>query len=89
MKEAIKKKQKEINEEKTKKREAREEAINRIEKYCEETFGGIDEELPSVQKEMEKFTKKINRTPVDNLSSVIEEAQKFIDEERNKIKRLY
>ncbi|CAG8580292.1 2470_t:CDS:2, partial [Ambispora gerdemannii] len=46
------------------------------EKYCEETFGGIDEELPSIQKEMEKFTKKINRTPVDNLSSVIEEAQK-------------
>jgi len=89
MKDAIKTKKKEINEQKTKKREAREEAINKIEKYCEETFGGIDEELPSIQKEMEKFTKKINKTPIDNLSSVIEEAQKFIDNERNKIKRLY
>ncbi|CAG8504872.1 5621_t:CDS:2 [Racocetra fulgida] len=89
MKEAIKTKQKEIDDEEAKKKESRKKAVEQIEKYCEETFKYMEEELPSVQKAIKKFFKKIKETPVDDLSSVIAEAQKFIDEERNKIKRLY
>ncbi|WNE40171.1 MAG: ATP-dependent zinc metalloprotease FtsH [Mycoplasmataceae bacterium] len=88
IKEIVKKIRKEREEKKSKLREAKEQAIRQIEDICDKVFGEEREE-PSIEKALEKFTKEINKTSADNLSTVIEEAQRFIYGERDKIKRLY
>src|SRR5436309_847993 len=90
MKKTIEEKQKEMEKQtKESKKQAREKAIAEIEKTCSDTFGDMIEDLPSVQKAMKEFTKKVRKSSIDDLSLVIEEAQKFLYNERNKIKRLY
>jgi molecular chaperone DnaK (HSP70) len=86
---SVKEKKKDLEREKENKKQARKKAIEEIENTCNDTFGDMKEDLPSVQKAMKEFAKKINKTPLDDLSSVITEAQKFLYGERNKIKRLY
>lgn len=90
MKKTIEEKQKELEKQtKERKKQAREKAITEIEKICSDAFGDMIENLPSVQKAIKTFTKKVNKSSIDDLSLVIEEAQKFLYNERNKIKRLY
>lgn len=60
MKNSIEEKQKETEKQtKEKKKQAREKAIEEIEKICNDTFGDMREDLPSVQKAMKTFTKKV------------------------------
>jgi len=83
---AIERKAEELEEEeRDRPRKMREEAINKIKSYLEKK----EEQLPDIQRALEEFAEKVNNTPVNNLSSVIEEAQKFIDKKRSKRKRLY
>lgn len=89
MKNAIKDKQKKLEEERANKKKVRQDAIEQIEKISKEVFGDMEKELPSIQKAIKDFTKKINKSRLDDISSVVEEAQKFLYGERDKIKRLY
>ncbi|CAI2190750.1 2327_t:CDS:2 [Funneliformis geosporum] len=81
---AIERKAAELEQEELDKpRKMREEAIKSVEDYREEN----EKQLPEIKKIIEKFTEKINNTPVNDLSSVIEKAIKLIDEKRkNKVK---
>ncbi|CAI2186205.1 6829_t:CDS:2 [Funneliformis geosporum] len=66
-------------------RKMREEAVKNIESSLEKEEKG----LPDIQKIIEKFTEKVNNTPLNDLSSVIEKANNLILEKRYKRKRLY
>ncbi|RHZ36061.1 AAA family ATPase [endosymbiont GvMRE of Glomus versiforme] len=83
---AIERKAEELDEEEREKpKKLREEAIKNIKNSLEEN----EDQLLYIQKAIENFTKKINKTPIDDLSTVQQEANSLILEQRNKRKRLY
>jgi glutamyl-tRNA reductase len=71
--------------EKDKPRKMREKVIEEIKAFLEKE----EEQSPEIQKALEKFTEKVNRTPINDLSSAKQEATNFILEKRYKRKRLY
>ena len=72
-------------EEKERPRKEREKVIEEIKASLEKE----EEQSPDIQKAIEKFAERINSTPVNDLSSVKQEAIDFITEKRYKRKRLY
>jgi len=83
---AIDRKAQELEQEdKDKPRKMREEAIQSIENFLEEE----ERQSPEIQKLLEQFAKKVENTPVNDLSSVVDKANNFVLEKRYKRKRLY
>ncbi|CAJ0902142.1 13399_t:CDS:2 [Entrophospora sp. SA101] len=79
--ETIERKAEELEqEEKDKPRKMREAAINNIKNSLEEN----EKQLPEIQKALEEFAKKVENTPINDLSTVQQEANNFILEKRNK-----
>lgn len=56
---SIKEKKKKLEEEKENKKQARKKAVEEIENTCNDAFGDMEKELPSIQKAIKYFTKKI------------------------------
>jgi len=82
----IEKKAKELEqEERERPQKEREKVIEEIKKFLEKD----EEESPEIQQVLEKFAKKIENTPVNDLSSIKEKTSNFILEKRYKRKRLY
>jgi len=82
MKKAISKKVEELKNEPNKLRQAK---IDAVKDFLEEE----EKELPDIKKNMKDFVKKINQTSIDDLSTPTQEFVDFIQEKRDKRKRLY
>ena len=86
MKEAIETRKKEIEEKKFRSiKEAKENAIKELEDYCSEE----EKELPEFKKIIEKYSRKINNSDGNNISSLQKEAGELIVEERVKRQGLH
>ena len=66
--------------EKEKPVKARKEAIKNIENFIKENWTKDEQSSPELQKKIKEFNKKINKTSLDDLSSVTSEAINFIIE---------
>ncbi|RHZ35671.1 AAA family ATPase [endosymbiont GvMRE of Glomus versiforme] len=84
--EAIETRKKEIDEGKARNlQEARENAINSIKKFAEKEIQAI----PSFEKTIKKFCKRINNTSESGITSIIDEANEVIAEQKNKRQKLH
>jgi hypothetical protein len=72
-------------EEKDKPHKKREEEIEAMKNFLDED----EKEMPDIQEILKRFTKKINKTPIDDLSTISQEFANFIQEKRDKRKKLY
>jgi len=86
MKEAIETRKKEIEAGKAKNlEEARENAIKGIKEFAKKEIKAV----PSFEKEIKKFYKRINSASENEISSIIDEANVFITQQKNKRQRLH
>jgi hypothetical protein len=84
--EEIETKKKEIEERKFRSvEEARENAIKSIKEFADKEI----RKTPSFEKEIKKFYKKINSNSIDNISSIVNEANELITQYKNKRQRLH
>ncbi|CAG8664244.1 8841_t:CDS:2 [Ambispora gerdemannii] len=81
MKEAIETRKKEIEEKKFRSiKDAKESAIKELEDYCSE----VEKELPEFKKIIDKYSKKINNSSINDISTLQGEASALVVEERVK-----
>jgi len=86
MKEAIETKKKEIEAGKARNlKEARENAINSIKEFAKMEIT----KTPSFEKDIKKFYKRIRKASEDDISSIVDEANKVTTEQKNKRQRLH
>ena len=86
MRETIETRKKELEAGKAKNlEEARENAIKSIKKFAEKETKAT----PSFEREIKKFYKRINTSSENNISSIIDEANKVIAEQKNKRQKLH
>jgi len=86
MKEVIETRKKEIEEKKFRSiKEAKESAIKELEDYCNPQ----EKELPEFKKIIEKYSRKINNSDGNNISTLQAEANALIVEERVKKQGLH
>ena len=86
MQEAIEVRKKEMEAGKAKNiKETRENAIKNVKKFAEKEIKA----MPSFEKEIKKFYKRINVSSENDISSIIDEANKIIAEQKNKRQKLH
>lgn len=89
MQEAIETRKKEVEEKKFRSiKEAKEQAINDIQDYAKKELGNL-KEISSIKKVLENFSKRINRLQSNDISSIVSEANAFIDQAKIKKKKLH
>ena len=84
--EAIETRKKEIEEKKFKNiKEARDKAINSIKEFAKKEI----EKVPAFEKEVKKFYQRINQASADNISSITDEVNTLITQQKNKRQKLH
>ena len=66
-------------------KEARENAIKSIKEFAKKEI----EKVPSFEKEVKKFYRRINQASTDDLSSISDEANTLITQQKNKRQKLH